>query len=119
MRGGRLVLGVGLRGRGIGRAGVRPGPAGWRSAAELAGLAVLDHGELGAHRDRLVLVDGDAAQDPGGGRGDLGVHLVGRHLEERLVHLDALAFLLQPARDGALGDALAELRHRYGDRHVS
>ena len=27
-------------------------------------------------------------------------------------------FLFQPAGDGALGDALAELGHYYGDRHV-
>jgi hypothetical protein len=28
-----------------------------------------------------------------------------------------LALALEPARDCALGDALAELGHRYGDRH--
>src|SRR5262249_36573348 len=31
---------------------------------------------------------------------------------------DVLALLLEPSRDGALGDALAELGHYYGDRHV-
>src|SRR6202034_1597624 len=36
----------------------------------------------------------------------------------RLVRRYLLAFLFQPAGDGALGDALAELRHKYGDRHV-
>ena len=108
----RRGFGGGLRHRGVllgGRAGLR--------RRGVAGLAVLDDGQLGAHRDRLVLIDRDGAQDPGRGRGDFGVHLVRRHLQERLIHLHALAFLLQPARDGALGDALTELRHGYGDRH--
>src|ERR687890_336715 len=47
-----------------------------------------DDGELGADLDRLVLGDQDLAEDAGGRRGDLGVDLVGRDLEERLVDLD-------------------------------
>ena len=91
-------------------AGVRGGAGGRRAV-------LVDHRELGADRDRLVLGDGDAAQDPGHRRGDLGVDLVGGDLEQRLVRLHPLALLLQPAGDGALGDALAELGHGYGDRH--
>src|SRR5262249_50703434 len=68
--------------------------------------------------DRLVLVHGDAAQDAGGRRRDLRVHLVRRHLKQRLVRRDVLALFLQPAGDRALGDALTELGHYYGDRHV-
>ena len=49
---------------------------------------VTDHGQLGADRDRLVLADDDALEHPGGGGGDLGVDLVGRDLEQRLVDLD-------------------------------
>ena len=112
---GRLRLG-GLRLGGCGRFG-RRGVV--RRGRRVTRHAVVDDGELRAHRDRLVLVDRDAAQDPGRGGGDLGVHLVRRHLQQRLVRLHALAFLLQPARDGALGDALTELRHGYGDRHDS
>ena len=67
--------------------------------------------------DETVLVHGDFAQDAGGGGRDLGVHLVRRDLKQRLVSRHAVAFLFQPARDGALGDALTELRHGYGDRH--
>jgi hypothetical protein len=52
---------------------------------------------------------------PGGGRGDLGVDLVGRDLDQRLVGLDAVALLLVPFEDGALGHRLA---HRgQGDLH--
>ena len=79
--------------------------------------AVVDDGQLGADLDGLVLGDLDGRQDAGGGGGDLGVDLVGRHLEQRLVGLDALALGLQPAGDSALGDALAERRKGYGNRH--
>ncbi|MDQ0944048.1 hypothetical protein QFZ67_005753 [Streptomyces sp. V1I1] len=58
----------------------------------------------------------DARMPAGRGR-DLGVDLVGRHLEQGLVGLDSLALGLQPARDSALGDALAERRKGYGNRH--
>ena len=101
----------GLRGRRPGR----PGLAAGHRAGTVRG--VVDDRELGADRDRLVLGDRDAAQDAGGRGGDLGVHLVGGDFEQRFVRLYALAFLLEPARDGALGDALAELGHGYRDRH--
>ena len=55
--------------------------------------------------------DEDLGQDAGGRGGDLGVDLVGRHLEERLVPGDLVADLLHPPGDRALGDGLAELRH--------
>ena len=45
------------------------------------------------------------------GRRHLGVDLVGRDLEQRLVGLDLLADLLQPLRDRPLGDGDAHLRH--------
>ncbi len=47
-------------------------------------------------------------------RRDLGVDLVGGHLDQWLVDGDLVADLLplQPAGDGALGDGLAQFRHR-------
>ena len=54
----------------------------------------------------------DLGQRPRRGRRHLGVDLVGRDLEERLVARDGLAHRLQPLGDGALGDGLAELGHR-------
>src|SRR3712207_2639550 len=68
---------------------------------------------------RLVLAHDDAGQHPRGRRRDLGVDLVGGDLEQRLVGLDPLALLLQPARDGALGDALTQPRHGDRYRHLS
>jgi hypothetical protein len=113
-------VGLSWRGRGGLRRLGRRGTGGIvRAGRRGAGRAVVDDGKLSAHRNRLVLVNRDTAQNAGRGGRDLGVHLVRRHLEERLIHLHALAFLLQPARDGALGDALTELRHGYGDRHGS
>src|SRR5947208_6082711 len=54
---------------------------------------------------------------PGERRGDFGVHLVGDHLDQPLVFLDLVARLLQPFRDGAFGDRLAQLRH-FDGRHL-
>src|SRR5262249_38500028 len=103
-----------LRRRGHGSRGGRLGlPVGRRARA----VGVVDDRELSPDRDRLVLGDRDAAQDTRSGGGYLGVHLVGGDLEQRFVRLYALALLLEPARDGALGDALAELGHGYRDRH--
>ena len=88
------------RGSGSGCATCLPGPlprrrrappaAGCRRGGAAAGAGLVpDHGELGADRDRLVLLRDDADQDAGRGRRDLGVDLVGGHLEQRLVGLDA------------------------------
>src|SRR4029450_9589912 len=86
--------------------------------AVAAGLAVLlDDREFGADLDRLVGLDLDGLQDPGDRGGDLGVDLVGRHLEQGVGALDPVALLLDPAGDRALGDRLAELRHLDWCRH--
>ena len=64
-----------------------------------------------------IRADEDLAENAGSRRRDLGVDLVGRHLEQRLVDLDAVTLLLEPPGDGALGDALAQPRHGYRYRH--
>ena len=47
------------------------------------------------------------------------VHLVGDDLHDRLVPADELAFLLEPAIHGALGDGFTELRHlQCGQAHA-
>src|SRR6185312_10470438 len=56
----------------------------------------------------LVFRNADFQQDAGHGGGDLGVNLVGGHLEQRLVDLDGVAHGLQPAGDGSFGDGLAQ-----------
>ena len=126
-RGGRRRRGRRRPGAGAGRG--RRAPAAWAGAAAArpAGrepcrrvLAVAgDHRELGADLGRLVLADHDPGQHAGGGRRDLGVDLVGGDLEQRLVDLDPVALLLEPAGDGALGDALAQPGHGDRYRHVN
>ncbi len=54
-----------------------------------------------------------------GRRGDLGVHLVGDHLGDRLVFCDCVAGVLEPPGDGSFGDALSELRHRDRQCHFA
>ena len=53
----------------------------------------------------------------GDGRRQLDVHLVGVDLDDRLVLLDLVARLLQPLLDRALGDGLADFRHRQREGH--
>ena len=74
---------------------------------------VADHGQPHADLDGLALGDEDLGQDAGGRRRHLGVDLVRRHLEERLVALDRVADGLHPAGDRSLGHRLAELRHHH------
>ena len=96
----RGLLGRPGAGRGVaGGAGREPGrESGRRAGAAASGSAcggagggicpphtVADDGQPGADLHRLALGHQDLAQAAGGRRRDLGVHLVGRHLEERLV----------------------------------
>ena len=76
-------------------------------------VAGVDDRDLGLVGDGLALLDQDLLEDALERRRDLGVHLVGDDLEQRLVLVDVVAGLLEPFADRALGDALAELGHRY------
>src|SRR5262249_42626362 len=67
------------------------------------GVGLQDRHDL-IDRDRLTRLVLDLDQRAGGRGGDLGVHLVGRDLEEGLVPLNGLAELLHPSGDRALGD---------------
>ena len=82
----------------------------------LAGLA--DERQLAADLDGVVLLRDDLGQHTRRRGGDLGVDLVRRHLEQRLVDLDGVALLLQPPCDGALGHALTKCGHLDGHGHV-
>ncbi len=77
------------------------------------GPAVGDDGQAHAHVHRLALGDEDLGDHPARRGGDLGIDLVGRHLEERLVPLDRVADGLVPLGDRALGHGLAQLRHGH------
>ena len=66
-------------------------------------------------RDRVAGLREDLGDGAGRGRGHLGVDLVGRDLDDRLVRLDRVADLLGPLEHDALGDRLAHRRHHDVD----
>ena len=71
----------------------------------------------GVDRNGLPLLDEHLGQSSSGRRGDLGVDLVGRDLEQRFVPLDGVSDLLHPADDRSFGDGLSHLGHDYVDCH--
>ena len=92
-------------------------PAG-ASAAEPRTGAVTDADQRSADFGGLVFGDEDFLDDAGDRRGDFGVYFVGGNLEQRLVHLYPVTYLLEPAGDGSFGDALTEGGQVNGFRHV-
>ncbi len=72
-----------------------------------------DPGHHGLDRDRLTLLHQNLRQHPRVGSRDLGIDLVGRDLEDRLVPLDRVSHLLDPARQRPFGNRLAHLGHDY------
>ncbi len=105
------------RGRGR-RARLRPcrgrrlGSLGRRCAGAVGGRQPGDHLSDG---HGVAGVGEDLGDLAGGGRGDLGVDLVGRDLDDRLVLLDRVAGLLGPLEDRALAHRLAHRRHLHID----
>ena len=97
----------GLAGRGAVALGLRLGGRG------VAALALLDLGQHAAHLHGLVHLHEDLGERARGGGGDLGVHLVGGHLDQRLVGLDGVALLLEPGKDGSLRHRLSGGGHRH------
>src|SRR5688572_11908896 len=71
------------------------------------------------HRDRLACLDLDLGQDAGRGRGNLSVYFVGRDFEQRLVAIDRIAHLLDPADDRPLGNRFPHLGHHDWCSHMS
>ena len=89
----------------------------WRDRGDRSGACRLadrlgDHRETRTDRHRVALGDEDLDDLTRDGRRHLGVDLVGRHFEQRLVDADLFADLLAPSQHRALGDSLTELRHR-------
>jgi hypothetical protein len=91
------------------------GGCGWCGWCGFTGVG--DDRQLAADGHGVVLVGDDLAQHPRRRRRDFGVDLIGGHLQQWLVDLDGIALLLEPAGDGALGDALTECGHLDGDGH--
>ena len=91
-------------------ASARRPPARRRGAGGCSPASPIDGHHL-VDGDGLPLLVADLQQRARGRAGDLGVDLVGRDLEQRLVALHLVAHLHQPAGDGALGDRLPHLGH--------
>src|SRR6185436_5291030 len=68
-------------------------------------------GDEGLNGYRLDLLHDYLRKHAGGGSRNLGVDLIGRDLEDRLIALHLVAHFLQPPRKCAFGDGLAHLRH--------
>jgi hypothetical protein len=64
----------------------------------------VEDGEERPDRDGLALLHLYFFERSRDRRGDLGVHLVGLHLDEQVVFVDLLTGLLQPLADRPLGD---------------
>ena len=78
----------------------------WCGRAGLGRLA--NAGEDGTNFYVGVFFDENLEQGASDGGGDLGVDLVGRDLQQRLVGGNGVADRFQPAGDGALSDRLAQ-----------
>src|ERR1019366_9518789 len=72
---------------------------------------LIDARDYRVDADRLAFLHQDFGERAGGGGGNLGVHLVGGDLKERLVALDALAGLFEPLGQRAFHNAFAHLGH--------
>ena len=103
-------------GRGDGGCGSRRGRGcwGWRSCTA---RALGDDADDRVDLHRGALGDLNLLQRSRRRGGNLGVHLVGGYLEERLVALDLVANLLEPFCEGTFGDRFAHLGHNYVSRH--
>ncbi len=100
------------------RAGDRPGCRSGRAEDE-GPVPAFDGAAFGRRRDHcLAHLSADVGQHTAGRRRDLGVDLVGRDLEERLIPVNGLADLLVPAHDRTLGDGFTHLGHQYIGRHL-
>jgi hypothetical protein len=80
----------------------------------------IEDGEERSDRDRLAFLDLDLFERSSDRRWDLRIHLVGLHLDEKVVLVHLLARLLQPLPDRSFGDRLAELWHlELETRHLA
>ncbi len=84
-------------------------------------LIGFDHRHERLHGNCLTFLHLDLDQHAGVRRRDLGVHLVGRDLEQRLVPFHLVAELLEPLGERPFGDRLAHLGHEdvYARHRVS
>ena len=85
-----------------------------------AGRTFIDLPEQRADGDGLAVLGRDLAEHTGGWRRHFDGDLVGLELDQRLVHRDGVAGLLEPAADGGFRHGLAERRNtNFSHGHFS
>jgi hypothetical protein len=87
-----------------------------RRLGGLCAIAV-EHSHDRVHFHGLALFVLNVCERASRGRRNLGVDLIGRDFEQRLITFDVVANVLQPFCDGAFRDGFAHLRHYYFSRH--
>jgi hypothetical protein len=102
----RSSIGGRLRGR-LGRRRRRGGLVRGATVRDLSA----DPAEQRPDLDGLALLDEDLGEDARARARHLGIDLVGRDLEQRLVGLDVVADRLEPLRHRPFGDGDSHLRH--------
>jgi hypothetical protein len=93
------------------------GVAGRATGPDGVGAGFAQAAEQRANLNLGAFLRHDLGQGAGGGRVDLNRHLVGLKLDQRLVGGNHIPDLLQPARDGCSGHALAQRGHLDFGRH--
>jgi hypothetical protein len=78
----------------------------------------VNHADNGLNGHGFAFADLDFFEHAGGRRGNFGVDLVRRDLEQRFVALDFVAGFLEPLGDGTFKDAFAHLGHYDVDCHL-
>ena len=83
------------------------------SSGRCGGQVGRQHGDARADVDRHALGDQQLHHDASGGRGHLGIDLVRRDLNDRLVGLNGVANLFEPAANRAFGHTRPHLGHYH------
>ena len=77
----------------------------------------IDLGQAASHRHHIAFEGKDFDHHPGQRRGNLGINLVGRHLDQRLIDLDPIPHDHQPAGNRTLDHAFAQCGEFDGRSH--
>ena len=85
----------------------------WCSCGRCGAACIAHPGEDGTDLNGLTFRDQDLGHHTRDGRWHLGIDLVGRHLEQRLVLGNGVTHLLEPTRNRSFGDRLTEHGKRY------
>jgi len=91
----------------------------WYNGKTAIFIGIADRAQVAADLDGVVLVRNDLGEHARGGRGDFGIDLVGGDLEQGLIDLDGVAFILEPLDEGSLSHGVAQFRHFDWNGHLA